>query len=92
MGAAEARDRLWNNRSELTKDLLGKLDRRERFVIRCRYALGSHRQQRTFQFLADKLGVSKERARQLERRALDKLKTMVACLDLDELTGTLRGS
>ena len=40
-----------------------------------------------FDDLADKLGVSKERARQLEIRAVKKLKAMVADFDVDELFG-----
>ncbi|MCO6456681.1 MAG: sigma-70 family RNA polymerase sigma factor [Pirellulaceae bacterium] len=55
-----------------------RLDRRERFIIRCRYALGAHRTPRTFQDLADKLGISKERVRQLEQRAVAKLRGMAA--------------
>ncbi len=68
--------------------MLEKLDRRERFIIRSRYALGGHRRTRTLQFLADKLGISKERARQLEQRALGKLRKMAAELttvDADDL-------
>lgn len=50
------------------------LDRREQLIIRSRYALGAHRKVRTFQNLGDRLGISKERARQLEQRAVAKLK------------------
>ena len=65
--------------------MLYKLDRRERFIIRSRYALGSHRKVRTCQFLADKLGISKERVRQLELRAVGKLRDMAAEFETDEL-------
>ena len=64
--------------------MLDRLDRRERFIIRSRYALGSHRKVRTFQYLADKLGVSKERVRQLEARAVGKLKAFVEDLGADD--------
>jgi RNA polymerase primary sigma factor len=56
--------------------LLDRLDRREQFIIRSRFALGAHRKVRTFQSLADKLGISKERVRQLEQRAVEKLRKM----------------
>jgi RNA polymerase primary sigma factor len=69
-------------------NLLDRLDRRERFIIRSRYALGAHRRVRTFQCLADKLGVSKERVRQLEQRAVAKLRTMVADLRMHETLET----
>jgi RNA polymerase primary sigma factor len=58
-------------------EMLDQLDRRERFILRGRFALGAHRKVRTFQCLADKLGVSKERVRQLEQRAIIKLKALV---------------
>ncbi|HRX77465.1 MAG TPA: sigma-70 family RNA polymerase sigma factor [Pirellulaceae bacterium] len=78
-------ERVWSNLRELTASMLDKLDRRERFIIRSRYALGAHRKVRTFQALAEKLGVSKERVRQLEQRAVSKLRTMAAELEMDEL-------
>ncbi|MCA9123803.1 MAG: sigma-70 family RNA polymerase sigma factor [Planctomycetaceae bacterium] len=78
-------DQVWGNLRELTASMLEQLDRRERFIIRSRYALGAHRKVRTFQCLADKLGVSKERVRQLEQRAVAKLRTMAAEFDIDDL-------
>lgn len=64
----------WASLRDKFAAMMDRLDRRERFIIRCRFALGSHRRVRTFQDLADKLGVSKERVRQLEQRALGKLR------------------
>jgi RNA polymerase primary sigma factor len=80
-------DQVWSNLRELTASLVDRLDRRERFIVRSRYALGSHRKVRTFQDLANKLGVSKERARQLENRAMKKLHAMASEFDNDELFG-----
>jgi RNA polymerase primary sigma factor len=68
--------------------MISQLDRRERFIIRCRYALGSHRKVKSLQFLADKLGVSKERVRQLEIRAVDKLRNTAADVELDSVAGS----
>jgi RNA polymerase primary sigma factor len=65
--------------------MLGDLDRREKFIIRARFSLGSHRRVHTLQALADRLGVSKERVRQLEKRALDKLSLMAGEVQLAEL-------
>lgn len=53
--------------------LLGLLDRREKFIIRARFSLGGHRRVQTLQKLADRLQISKERVRQLEKRAMEKL-------------------
>ena len=78
-------DQIWTNLRELTTSMVNQLDRRERFIIRSRYALGPHRNVRTFQCLADKLGVSKERVRQLEQRAVGKLREMAGEYEMDEL-------
>ena len=65
--------------------MLGDLDRRERFIIRGRASLGSHRRVDTLQSLADRLGVSKERVRQLEQRAMEKLRSMAGEVGIAEL-------
>lgn len=62
-------------RARLT-GLLDQLDRREQFIIRARFALGAHRKVRTFQSLANRLDISKERVRQLAQRAVEKLQAM----------------
>ena len=80
-------DQVWANLRNITSEMLDRLDRRERMIIRCRYALGSHRKVTTFQAIADKLGVSKERVRQLEQRAIGKLKAMAAEFEADDLFG-----
>ena len=45
------------------------------------------RKVRILQHLADKLGVSKERARQLEKRAVEKLRKMAMDFEMDDLLG-----
>jgi RNA polymerase primary sigma factor len=80
-------EEVWHHRRGLLTDLVGRLDRRERFIIRSRYALGAHRKVRSFQDLADKLGVSKERVRQLEQRAVSKLRGLAAERPIDEFAG-----
>lgn len=66
--------------------LMDNLDRREKLIIRARFSLGGHRTVQTLQRLADKLGVSKERVRQLEKRALDKLRGMADEMQFAELS------
>ena len=82
----------WSRLRMAMTQMLDQLDRRERFIIRGRYALGSHRKVRTFQCLADKLGVSKERVRQLEQRAVQKLQQMAEEAGLDELRESIWAS
>ncbi len=75
----------WNELRSRLGLMLGDLDRREKFIIRARFSLGSHRRVQTLQALADRLGVSKERVRQLERRAMEKLRAMAGEVKLIEL-------
>jgi DNA-directed RNA polymerase sigma subunit (sigma70/sigma32) len=55
--------------------LLEQLDERERKIVRARYGLDGP--ERTLRELAQLLGVSAERVRQIEARALDKLRELV---------------
>lgn len=74
----------WHELRSRLSVMLDHLDRREKFIIRARFSLGGHRRIQTLQRLADKLGVSKERIRQLEKRALDKLRGMTAAITLPD--------
>ena len=56
--------------------LIGSLAPRELEVIRARYGLGDGRRQ-TYDEIASQLGVSRERARQIEREALSRLREWV---------------
>lgn len=71
-------EKRWAQLRRRLAEMLDDLDRREKLIIRSRFALGSHRQVRTLQALADRLGISKERVRQLEKRAMEKLQAMAA--------------
>ena len=75
----------WHELRSKLSLMLDHLDRREKLIIRARFSLGGHRRIQTLQRLADKLGVSKERIRQLEKRALDKLRSMVEVSPMPEL-------
>ncbi|SMP48408.1 RNA polymerase primary sigma factor [Neorhodopirellula lusitana] len=78
-------EKRWHELRSRLGVMMGDLDRREKFIIRARFALGSHRKVHTLQALADRLGVSKERVRQLERRAMEKLRAMAGTDELTEL-------
>ena len=75
-GTASMSERTWERLRSLLGRFLRNLDDRERMIVRARYALGNNRKIQTFQSIADKLGVSKERVRQLEQRAVGKLQKM----------------
>jgi RNA polymerase sigma factor (sigma-70 family) len=80
----------WNELCGTLHGMLSRLDRRERYIVRRRYAIGTKGGAETFQSIAGKLGVSKERVRQLEKRAIEKLRTMakeMGTADLFEIWG-----
>lgn len=54
--------------------ILGRLDEREQSVIKQRFGLATIREPRTLKEIGDNLGVSKERIRQIEARAMKKLR------------------
>ncbi len=58
--------------------LLLELKPRDRYVIRSRYGWGREFEPRTLQEIAAELGVTRERVRQLEQRALKQLTAMAA--------------
>lgn len=76
----------WHELRSRLSIMLDDLDRREKLIIRARFALGSHRKVHTLQSLADRLGISKERVRQLERRAMEKLQAMAGEVQLADLS------
>ncbi len=60
-------------RQEEVQELLGSLTEREQQVIRLRYGLGEERPQ-TLEEIGSMLGVTRERVRQIEARAMEKLR------------------
>lgn len=75
-------DQIWRQMRDRLTELVKKLDRREQLIVRARYALTPSGKIRTFQALANKLGISKERVRQLEQRAVAKLQAMATELEV----------
>lgn len=69
--------------SDKLNRLLGTLDARDRFIVSGRFSLGTHTRVRTLRSLAEELGLSKERVRQLEQRALAKLRELASDMDLE---------
>jgi RNA polymerase sigma factor (sigma-70 family) len=63
--------------------ILGQLDTRERDIIVHRYGLESGQQPQTLEQVGHRFGVTKERIRQIEARALKKLKKIATEERLD---------
>ena len=73
----------WQRVDDSIQRLLGVLDERERFIISARYGFNDLGEKPTFQRLGQHLGVSKERVRQIEQRAMNKLRESAVDLQLD---------
>jgi RNA polymerase primary sigma factor len=67
--------------------LLSRLDEREQFILKARHGFIDIGMKPTFAKLGERLGISKERVRQLELRAMNKLRDLVDELRLVELGG-----
>jgi RNA polymerase sigma factor (sigma-70 family) len=68
-------------RAQWLESAIYKLDQRERYIVRCRFGWGREFEPRTLQDIADELGVSRERVRQLEARAMRKLQDLAEAYD-----------
>ncbi|WP_417734799.1 sigma-70 family RNA polymerase sigma factor [Rosistilla oblonga] len=77
----------WHSLRARLGELLDMLDRREKLIIRARFSIGPHSKVQTLQAIASRLGISKERVRQIESRAIAKLQEMAAGAEVPELTG-----
>lgn len=70
------------------RNLLSVLPPKERRIIRLRYGIEDGEQKSLAQ-IGDVFGLSKERVRQLENRALDKLRNCLSSHGLDAYTNLL---
>lgn len=73
----------WQRLESCIGQLTEALDEREKFIVAARYGLDDIGEKPTFQRLGQMLGVSKERVRQIERRALEKLRKIADGLRLE---------
>jgi RNA polymerase primary sigma factor len=69
---------------EVIRGMLGRLNDRERKIIVSRFGLGGTRQ-KTLNQLGEELGITKERVRQIETRARDKLREIAEAEKLELL-------
>lgn len=71
-----AQERVNAEQKDYLRKILRKLDTRERDILSFRFGLKRGTEPQTLQQVGDELGVSKERIRQIEQRALKKLREM----------------
>jgi RNA polymerase primary sigma factor len=77
-------EKRWDELQHHLKRLLQQLDARERQILKARFGMEKSGQVQTLQALARTLGVCKERVRQLEQRAIDKLQKFAREIRLEE--------
>ncbi len=70
------REREYSDRISRITKWIRQLDSREQTIVKSRFGLTQAPEKVTLQSLADQLGLSRERIRQLEIRALEKLRAM----------------
>ncbi|APZ42631.1 sigma-70 family RNA polymerase sigma factor [Acidihalobacter ferrooxydans] len=63
--------------ADAIENILGRLDERTAYVLRCRFGLGDAAEQ-TLQDVAQSLGVTRERARQIELKGINRLRSFWA--------------
>lgn len=75
----------WSSLTAALDNMLDRLDTREQRIIRERFGFDAQGKKRSLQSIASDFGVCKERIRQLEKRAMGKLRDWADTLQLDEL-------
>lgn len=69
---------------DAVRGVLNQLDKRDRSVISLRFGLCSRQRASTLEEVGNRLGISKERARQIEVRAMARVRTFATAANLDE--------
>jgi RNA polymerase sigma factor (sigma-70 family) len=82
-GCEEMPEASWGKLDRSLRKMICQLDEREQFIVNVRYGFDKIGEKPTFHRLGQILGVSKERVRQLEQRALNKLRDMAVGERLD---------
>lgn len=75
----------WSGVSEQLDTMISRLDEREQWIVRQRYSFDGTGKTPTYKHLAEQLGVCNERVRQLEKRAIAKMRNMQETRILDDL-------
>jgi len=66
----------WDHLSSSINEMLEHLDERERFIVTYRFGLDESGRKSSYSRLGERLGISKERVRQLANRALEKMRQL----------------
>jgi RNA polymerase primary sigma factor len=69
-------ERVQQERAVRVANVLERLDKRDREIIERRFGLAGNQESKTLQEVGIEMGVSKERVRQLEQRAMERLRVL----------------
>lgn len=72
--AEELTEAAWRRLSGSLREMIAQLDERERFIVTHRFGLEGDGKRASYSRLGERLGISKERVRQLANRAMEKLR------------------
>lgn len=72
--ADEMTENGWKHLSGSLEEMIEQLDEREKFIVTYRFGFDESGKRSSYSQLGERLGISKERVRQLANRALDKLR------------------
>jgi len=70
-------------RNEMLQVWMDKLDKKEREVVYLRYGLGVGGEPWTLEMIGEQMGVTRERIRQIQVQALQKLRRIVSQENID---------
>lgn len=68
------KERIYNEQMNQVANFMDELDDRERTIIQRRYGLGTYQTPQTLRQVGSEMGVTKERVRQIETRAIAKMR------------------
>jgi RNA polymerase primary sigma factor len=64
------------------REIIGDLNEREQFIIEQRFGFNSEEEPKTLQQIGEELGITRERVRQIEQGALNKMRAQARCRKL----------
>jgi RNA polymerase sigma factor (sigma-70 family) len=77
-------ERAQQERADQVARVLKRLKKRDRQIIEGRFGLGGNQESKTLKEVGEEMGVSKERVRQLERRAMERLRELAREANLSD--------
>lgn len=78
-------EKAWRQLRAALGEMIEQLDEREQLIVAARFGLDDSAKRASYSMLGERLGISKERVRQLANRAMEKLRTLAPEYRLEAL-------